>query len=230
MATYEDMPITLIEGAITLGRDLAAPEQTIAHAAGQLGVNLAVLGCEQDVDTNNIKGSWDSVFLRQNTPPFTRAVRMATSALIFREDSLVPAQAPENINLVDLVNNSGEGATWIDPQASAFREKIAIQNAHLLQGFMGGLASNGYAVRFSKRDMRQEFDEILDSQWTRGSYRKFPESKVVANIMRRSGIRNPISGVHTIERFVGFAREYGLGIAVERLLPDKIVSEMHSVK
>jgi hypothetical protein len=226
MTTCEGVPQTLDESARQLGLDLAVPGQTIADAVGQLNVNLAAISCEPAVDAEYVKGSWMSAYLKRGTPPFSRAVRSATGLIIFREESLVEIPSPAGASVEELMQASTEGAVWIDEDASAYRQRVSDQNAGILRGFLGGLAASGYPLADGKRDARAEFNEILDSQWSRGSYHCFPESKVVASIMRKSEISNLTSIVHLAVRIRKFAKGWGYGLAIMRLLPDKIASEI----
>jgi len=231
MSSFEDQPTSLIESATVLGRNLTTPGQTINGAVNQLNVDLLVIGCEPSASTEAIEGSWGSVFLRRNSPPFSRIVRAGARSIIQREDQQSLATGPQFHGCSDEIieqatRNATEGVVWIDPDEALFRERIATQNALLLKCMIGGLADGGYRPKASGRDIRDEFDEILDGLWTRGSYGSFPESRVVAAIMRQSGVRNPISTVHTLHRTFGFAREHGAGLAITRLLPDKLVAKL----
>jgi hypothetical protein len=226
MATPNNLP-SLHDSAHQLGLDMTIPDQTIDDATISLNTNLAVLGCELSVDADVIKGSWQSVALRQNTPPFTRLVRAATSGIIMREDTIVPSEPPSpDTTVEELMSASTEGAVWVDERAAKFREHIAAQNGGLLRAMLGGLVDGGYPERAAKNDMREEFDELLDSLWTRGSYRSFPEAKVIAAIMRHAEVRNPMSTVKAVKRFRGFSKDYGFGLALQRLLPDEVIAEL----
>ncbi len=231
MVSPEDLPMSLVEGAEAIGRNLTTPGQAISAAVDQLNVDLLVIGCEASVSIEPITGSWGSTSLRQNTPPFSRAVRAATRAIIRREDqqntTTEPQFRPISDGLIEqAMRDTTEGATWIDSNAITFREHIARQNALLMGSMILGLENGGYKPKAIRRDVRSEFDEILDGLWTRGSYSSFSESRVVAAIMRLSGVRNPLSTAHTFRRTFSFAREYGAGLAFTRLLPDRLAAEI----
>jgi hypothetical protein len=227
MATPNNLP-SLHESAHQLGLDLTVPDQTIPDVAIGLNANLAALGCELSVDPDAIKGSWQSYTLRLNTPPFTRLVRAATGGIIMREDTIVPPEPPSpDTTIEELVSATTEGAVWVDERAAKFRKHIAQQNGGLLRAMLDGLVDGGYSERAAKSDMRQEFDELLDSLWTRGSYSSFPEAKVVAAIMRHADVRSPMSTLKAVKRFKGFLKDYGVGLALQRLLPDEVIAELH---
>lgn len=210
----------LLESAHQLGAELATPNQIIADAIGQLNVNLVVIGCDPNASASAVRGSWESYILRPNTQPFTRAVRAATNAIIWRPYRLQEPAAPTDFSNGALAIDSTEGAVWIDPASAAYRKRQAFQNGAVLRSVIQGLASKGYAEKRSKRDMHDEFDEVLDGLWTRGSYHCFPESRLVARTMDEAGLRNFGSTIHTAKRFRGFAKDFGLGLALERLLSE----------
>jgi|GEM_PF-3397138 len=247
MPLPEDLPVSLAESAYETGHDLTLPNQTIAGATIHLNGNLAVLGCEEAVDETEIKGTWDSNALRMYTPPFTRLLQAATASLIFRRGSLADIALPEGassapelsteytkiakvdpstVDLAEIIRNTGEGATWIDPAASKERTATADQNAFLLRQVLTGLRDGGYSEQSAKTEMREVFDEILDDLWRRGSYHLFAEPRVVTRIMSQAGIRTLTSRANAVRRFAGFARDYGVGLAIIRLLPEKYLIEL----
>lgn len=229
MPDFEGGPVSLVESAAVAGFNLTEPNQSISDAVGQLNIDLLVLGCEPQVTREGVAGSWESVFLRPNTQPFSRAVRAGARAIILREntqhENLGPEYRESTPELVEQVMvGTLEGAVWIDPEAANFRKRIAKQNALLLGGFITGLAEGGYKPRRARRDVREEFDEILDSLWARGSYSSFGASRTIAATMRLSDVGNVVSAAHGVRRASRFAREYGVGQAIVRLLPDELAA------
>lgn len=208
----------LQQGAFQLGSDLASKGQYIDDAVKNLNANLAAIGCEPNVDAMQVRGSWQTIELTPKSPVFTRAVRGAASGIIWRPDSLadsippigsVPVEGNPNaawvpsseVDMDELVSQSTEGVLWEDPDEAAYRKSLAATNAELLRGFMGGLASQGYPARRSKVDVREEFYEILDSLALRTSYHCFVEARVIARMMRKSGVSNPLTPYHTLKRY-----------------------------
>ncbi|HEY4963621.1 MAG TPA: hypothetical protein VIH90_02920 [Candidatus Saccharimonadales bacterium] len=239
----ETLSDEILEGAFRVGSDLASPDQDIDSAVWQLNINLAAIGCEPTVDAAQVRGSWQSAMLASDSPPFTRAIRGATLSVIWRPESLADTLPPigstpasksggvvwveaKDLNLEEAAHQATEGSVWVDPAAAEHRASYAERNSLLLKGFLGGLASQGYARPKAKEDMCQEFDEILDSLWRRGSYHCFSESKVIASMMRKTGLGSPAGTVKAIRRFHSFGKGYGFDLALTRLLPDSLLAEL----
>lgn len=233
----------LREGAFRIGSDLASPGQAINRAIGQLNINLAAIGCEPTVDADQVRGSWQSTLLTTDSPPFTRAIRGATSSIIWRPESLADTLPPidstpletdgneiwieaKDFNLEETTRQATEGSVWIDPVAAESREIFAERNSALLKDVLGGLALQGYSKAKAKDDMRKEFDEILDGLWLRGSYHCFSESKVIASMIRKTELGSPAGTVKAMRRFRSFGKDYGYGLALTRLLPESLLAEL----
>ena len=243
----ERIPSELTEAAFKLGSDLASSGQEIVPAIDQLNLNLAAIGCEPSVDAGQVRGSWQTVAFKVASPPFKRALRGATASIVWRENSLADSLPPPGSELVDALNGTNtqvawmpsetfdlekalggaaEGAVGVDTDEAACRANIAEQNAAILKAVIGGLAANGYARSSSKQVMHEEFSEILDSLWLRGSYHCFSESKVVATIMHKAGLRTTADSFHAARRFRTFGKAYGYGLALQRLLPEAVLAEL----
>ncbi len=238
----------LDEGAYRLGYTLAEPGHGILPALEQLSINLSRIGCDPTLDTQAIREGWPTDNFAIASPPFRRAVRTVTSSIIFRQESLVDSMPPigsrpvyddrgearndvawapsSAVDVDKAVKDASEGAVWVDPDEARYRAGIIACNASLLRSVRRGMAARGYPATETAYDMRQEFNETLDELWSKGSYHSFPASKVVAKIMRETGLRKPSDTLRDARRFKSFGRDYGYGLALMRFLPDAVLAEL----
>lgn len=236
----------LAQASFKLGTDLAAPGPSLHQFVDGLNLNLATIGCESTADEEVIRGSWRTDDYVIPSPPFETALRQVTSAVIWREaslaDTLPPIYSSPTDDIVHANKNqaiwvpstayeidqaivdSTEGAVWIDPDAAAHRSAIATTNAAILRTIITGMTEQGYPPRHSKPIIRQECNDILDGLWQRGSYHCFPESRVVETIISKAGLHTASDAILTAKRFRSFAKKYGFGLALQRLLPETVLT------
>jgi hypothetical protein len=214
-----------------MGAELATEWQTISGAVGQLGVNLATLGCEfNDIDASTVKGAWQSDTLYQGTGPFTRAVRLATRAIIFRTYTIdpIPLNHPSMVS-TEGADFSATSLEFINQHAAYIGEKLNHDNARLLARFRGGLALRGYSQRASSSDMRQEFDEILDSLWTHDVDHHLAQSRFVEQMMSQAGLRDLGSMARSARRVQNFAQHHGLLPGLRRISPASFMPRLPGI-
>lgn len=230
MTAAADTPMQTELCAQQMGMELAAEWQTIPGAIGQLDVNLMLLGCDASADANAIRGSWQSESLHQNTPPFTRAVRAATNAIIFRALPTVPISL-NHPAIAGVEGNilSESGYAWLERHQAYSEQQLVLENARLLTRFRGGLALRGYSKRAAGRDMRQEFDEVMDSLWADNSDHDLARSRIVERIMDQAGLRDLGSIARSARRVQHFSQRHGIIPGLRRVTPTSFIPPIPSL-
>jgi hypothetical protein len=163
--------------------------------------------------------------LRPGTQPFTRAVRGATHSIIYREPARPSAYIPTGEPRI--LEETPQGTTIMAEAVAAEPFAIAWTNGRILRSVLAGMDAKGYSESRGRRDMRSEFDEILDELWSRGSRSVFFEPQTVSAIMREAGVCNLASKVKGIGRFTHFAREFGLELAIQRAVPEELLAKAY---